>query len=46
MSSLADGHTNGSIAVSDGQLFLRTDAHLWCIGKQIPLQRAGHLKLN
>jgi outer membrane protein assembly factor BamB len=25
-------HTNSSIAVSDGELFLRTDRHLWCIG--------------
>ncbi len=27
-------HTNASIAVSDGQLFIRTDKHLWCIGKK------------
>jgi outer membrane protein assembly factor BamB len=33
VSSLNDGHTNSSIAVSDGQLFIRTHAHLWCIGK-------------
>jgi outer membrane protein assembly factor BamB len=31
--SLKDGHTNSSVAVSDGQLFIRTHAHLWCIGK-------------
>ena len=31
--SLKDKHTNSSIAVSAGQLFIRTDAHLWCIGK-------------
>jgi outer membrane protein assembly factor BamB len=24
-------HTNASIAISDGQLFIRTDKHLWCI---------------
>jgi len=31
--SLGDGLTNSSLAVSDGQLFLRTHKHLWCIGK-------------
>lgn len=25
-------HTNASIAVSNGDLFIRTDNHLWCIG--------------
>jgi hypothetical protein len=30
---MADGLTNSSLAVSDGQLFLRTHRHLWCIGK-------------
>lgn len=25
-------HTNASVAPSDGDLFLRTDRHLWCIG--------------
>lgn len=25
--------TNSSVAVSDGQLFIRTQEHLWCIGK-------------
>jgi len=25
-------HTNASIAPSDGQLFIRTDRHLWCVG--------------
>ncbi len=25
-------HTNASIAVSDGELFIRTFKHLWCIG--------------
>jgi outer membrane protein assembly factor BamB len=29
--ALNDGMTNASIAVSDGQLFIRTWAHLWCI---------------
>lgn len=26
--------TNSTIAVSDGQLFIRTHRHLWCIGKR------------
>ena len=30
--ALNDGMTNASLAVSDGQLFVRTHAHLWCIG--------------
>jgi hypothetical protein len=25
---------NGSLAVSDGQLFLRSDRYLYCIGKK------------
>jgi outer membrane protein assembly factor BamB len=29
--ALEDGMTNASLAVSDGQLFIRTHAHLWCI---------------
>jgi outer membrane protein assembly factor BamB len=29
--ALNDGMTNASLAVSDGQLFIRTYAHLWCI---------------
>ncbi|EDY19914.1 Pyrrolo-quinoline quinone [Chthoniobacter flavus Ellin428] len=29
---LGDGMTNASIAVSDGEIFIRTHAHLWCIG--------------
>ena len=33
VNSLGDGLTNSSLAVSDGQLFLRTHQHLWCIGK-------------
>ncbi|MEO6751861.1 MAG: PQQ-binding-like beta-propeller repeat protein [Chthoniobacteraceae bacterium] len=33
VNSLGDGLTNSSLAVSDGQLFLRTHKHLWCIGK-------------
>lgn len=33
VNSLAAGHTNSSLAVSDGQLFLRTHRGLWCIGK-------------
>ena len=27
-------HTNASIAVSDGELFIRTYDALWCIGKE------------
>lgn len=30
---LGDGMTNASHAVSDGDLFIRTHKHLWCIGK-------------
>jgi signal peptidase I len=30
---MGDGLTNSSLAVSDGQLLLRTHKHLWCIGK-------------
>jgi outer membrane protein assembly factor BamB len=33
VNSLGDGLTNSSLAVSDGELFLRTHRHLWCIGK-------------
>jgi outer membrane protein assembly factor BamB len=29
--ALNDGMTNASLAVSDGELFIRTHAHLWCI---------------
>ena len=25
-------HTNASIVISDGQIFIRTDEHLWCVG--------------
>jgi outer membrane protein assembly factor BamB len=25
-------HTNASLAISDGEIFIRTDQHLWCIG--------------
>ena len=31
VNSLGDGLTNGSLAVSDGELFIRTHKHLWCI---------------
>ena len=33
VNSLGDGMTNSSLAISDGQIFLRTHKHLWCIGK-------------
>jgi hypothetical protein len=32
VNSLNDGMTNASIAVSNGDLFIRTHSHLWCIG--------------
>jgi len=32
MSSIGDGLTNASLAVSEGELFIRTHKHLWCIG--------------
>jgi hypothetical protein len=31
VNSISDGMTNASLAVSDGRIFLRTHAHLWCI---------------
>lgn len=34
LNRLDDGMTNASPAVSDGQIFIRTHAHLWCIGKE------------
>jgi outer membrane protein assembly factor BamB len=33
MNPLGDGLSNSSPAVSDGQIFVRTHQHLWCIGK-------------
>ncbi len=33
VNSLSDGLTNSSIAISDGDLFIRTHKHLWCIGE-------------
>ena len=33
VNSLGDGMANSSPAASNGQLFLRTHRHLWCIGK-------------
>jgi len=32
VNALGDGLMNASLAVSDGEIFLRTHAHLWCIG--------------
>jgi outer membrane protein assembly factor BamB len=32
VNSLEDGLSNSSLAVSDGDLFIRTHKHLWCIG--------------
>jgi hypothetical protein len=31
MNPLGDGLTNASHAISDGEIFIRTHAHLWCI---------------
>ncbi len=33
LNPLNDGMTNASHALSDGNIFIRTHAHLWCIGK-------------
>jgi hypothetical protein len=30
---LGDGLGNASLAASDGQFFIRTHKHLWCVGK-------------
>ena len=32
VNSIGSELTNGSLAVSDGELFIRTHEHLWCIG--------------
>jgi outer membrane protein assembly factor BamB len=32
VNSLGDGLTNSSHAISDGDIFIRTHRHLWCIG--------------
>jgi outer membrane protein assembly factor BamB len=32
LNTLGDGPNNSSLAASDGELFLRTHKHLWCIG--------------
>ena len=32
VNSLTDGMTNASPAISNGQIFIRTHRHLWCIG--------------
>ena len=34
LNPLGDGLTNASHAVSDGEIFIRTHAHLWCIATQ------------
>jgi hypothetical protein len=31
VNSISDGIMNASIAVSEGEIFLRTEKHLWCI---------------
>ncbi len=33
VNAIGDGLTNSSHAISDGQIFIRTHKHLWCIGK-------------
>jgi hypothetical protein len=30
--AVGDSMTNASLAVSDGEFFIRTHQHLWCIG--------------
>lgn len=32
---LGNEHMNASLAISGGDIFLRTDEHLWCIGKPV-----------
>jgi len=32
--SLGGEQMNASLAVSEGQIFIRTDKHLWCVGEQ------------
>lgn len=34
--ALNDGLTNASHAISDGEIFIRTHAHLWCVGNSRP----------
>ena len=34
VNSIGGEMTNGSLAVSEGELFFRTDKHLWCIGSE------------
>jgi outer membrane protein assembly factor BamB len=34
VNSIGSELTNGSLAVSDGELFIRTHQHLWCIGTE------------
>ena len=34
VNSIGSELTNGSLAVSDGELFIRTHEHLWCIGSE------------
>ena len=34
VNSIGNEITNGSLAVSDGELFIRTYEHLWCIGAE------------
>jgi len=34
VNALDDGMCNSSLAVSDGELFIRTHAHLWCIAEK------------
>jgi outer membrane protein assembly factor BamB len=33
VNSIGDGRTNASHSMSDGQVFIRTHKHLWCVGK-------------
>jgi hypothetical protein len=36
VNSIGNEMCNASLAVSDGDLFLRTDKHLWCISERGP----------
>ena len=34
INTLGDGSSNSSHAVSDGEIYIRTHKHLWCIGEK------------
>ncbi len=43
VNSLDGELTNSTLAVSDGQLFIRTHKHLWCIAETQPAPASGNL---